>query len=280
MTQVAVRDLTYVYPDGTPALCGVSLNVEAGESVALVGPNGAGKSTLLLHLNGILQGEGEVEVCGVRPTGRDVKRLRQKVGFVFQNPDDQLFLLRVRDDIAFGPRNMGLAPDEVNLRVMQALVAVGLAGAEERVPHHLSTGEKKRVALATVLAMQPEVLLLDEPSSNLDPRGRRDLIRVLAGLPVTRLVATHDLELVLELCPRVVVLDHGVVVADGSARALLADASLMEAHGLEVPGSLRAGSVAPPAARFDEGTRGSTKAHDRLDAIRAQIDEGPSGETQ
>ncbi|MBI3945683.1 MAG: ABC transporter ATP-binding protein [Armatimonadetes bacterium] len=237
--QVRVEGLTYAYPDGTPALRGVDLTIARGESVALIGPNGAGKSTLLLHLNGILQGRGDVAVFGVSPSGRGMKTLRRKVGFVFQNPDDQLFLLRVGDDVAFGPQNIGLPAEEVAARVTRALVAVGMGGMAERAPHHLSTGQKKRVALATVLAMDPELLLLDEPSSGLDPRGRRAVIRILAALPLTKLIATHDLELVLELCPRSVLLDAGRVVADGPSRALLSDGALMEAHGLEVPGSMR-----------------------------------------
>lgn len=236
---VRVNDLCYAYPDSTAALLGVNLRVEAGESVALIGPNGAGKSTLLLHLNGILQGEGKIEVLGLSPAGKQAKALRRRVGFVFQNPDDQLFMLRVRDDVAFGPRNLDLPSEVVRQRVAEALVTVGMAGTEERSPHHLSTGQKKRIALATVLAMEPELLLLDEPSSNLDPRGRRALIQILQGLPMTKLIATHDLEMVLELCPRVVLLDHGRVIADGAATELLGDVALMDAHGLEVPGSLR-----------------------------------------
>ncbi|HOQ28492.1 MAG TPA: ABC transporter ATP-binding protein [Armatimonadota bacterium] len=234
-----VRGLRYRYPDGTPALDGVNLEIAPGEAVALIGPNGAGKSTLLLHLVGILHGEGEIEAFGLKPAGPELKMLRQKVGLLFEDPDDQLFMPRVRDDVGFGPRNLGLPPEEVNRRIEQALAATGMTGTEERAPHHLSSGQKKRVALAALLAMEPELLLLDEPTSTLDPRARRELIRVLEALPVAKLIATHDLELVLELCPRAVILDRGRVVADGPPAELLSNAALMEAHGLEVPGSLR-----------------------------------------
>jgi cobalt/nickel transport system ATP-binding protein len=239
MPALRVHGLRYRYPDGTPALDGVDLEIAPGEAVALIGPNGAGKSTLLLHLVGILHGEGVVEAFGLKPSGRELKVLRQRVGLLFEDPDDQLFMPRVRDDVGFGPRNMGLPPEEVARRVEQALASTGMSGAEERAPHHLSSGQKKRVALATLLAMEPELLLLDEPTSTLDPRGRRELIRILEALPVARLIATHDLELVLELCPRAVLLDGGRIVADGPSTELLSNAELVEAHGLEIPGSLR-----------------------------------------
>lgn len=239
MPALRVHGLRYRYPDGTPALDGVDLEIAPGEAVALIGPNGAGKSTLLLHLVGILHGEGVVEAFGLKPSGRELKVLCQRVGLLFEDPDDQLFMPRVRDDVGFGPRNMGLPPEEVARRVEQALASTGMSGAEERAPHHLSSGQKKRVALATLLAMEPELLLLDEPTSTLDPRGRRELIRILEALPVARLIATHDLELVLELCPRAVLLDGGRIVADGPSTELLSNAELVEAHGLEIPGSLR-----------------------------------------
>jgi cobalt/nickel transport system ATP-binding protein len=238
---VEVSGLGYAYPDGTAALTAVTFTVAPGERVALVGPNGAGKTSLFLCLCGVLQPQGgDVRIAGLNV--RDVadrRRLPGQVGIVFQNPDDQLFNTTVLDDVAFGPLNQGLPADEARQRATDALKQVGLAGLAERVPWHLSGGEKRRVALAGVLAMQPGVLLLDEPSMFLDPRGRRGLIDLLNGLGGTQIVATHDLELVLQTCARVLVLDSGRLVADGPANAILADAPLMAAHGLEVPASLR-----------------------------------------
>ena len=230
---IEVHGLTYVYPDGLHALRGVDLHIAPGEKVALVGPNGAGKSTLILHLNGILRGQGQVQVCGWPVEDENLGRIRAAVGLVFQDPDDQLFSPTVGEDVAFGPRYMGLSPEEVDRRVQDALASVGMPGSVERVPHHLSGGEKKRVAIATVLAMEPEILVLDEPTAGLDPRGRRGLIRLLGDLPQTMLVATHDLRMVQELFARTIVLDQGVVVADGPTAALMADGALLAAHGLE-----------------------------------------------
>jgi len=230
---IEVRGLEFSYPDGFPALRGVDLHIAPGEKVALVGPNGAGKSTLILHLNGILRGRGEVCVCGLPVTDDNLGRIRASVGVVFQDPDDQLFSASVADDVAFGPICMGLDPAQVERRVAAALAAVGMADAGDRVPHHLSGGEKKRVAIASVLSMEPEILVLDEPTAGLDPRGRRGLIRLLAELPQTMLVSTHDLHMVEELFRRTVVLDAGRVVADGPTEPLLADRALLAAHGLE-----------------------------------------------
>jgi cobalt/nickel transport system ATP-binding protein len=226
----------FSYPDGQPALRGVDLHVSPGEKVALVGPNGAGKSTLLLQLNGILRADkGEVHVCGKRVCEDNLNEVRAAVGLVFQDPDDQLFSPTVFEDVGFGPMYMGLPDDEVRRRVSQALRSVGMEGMEGRVPHHLSGGEKKRVAIATVLSMDPEILVLDEPTSGLDPRSRRGLIELLSTLPQTMLISTHDMALVGELSWRTIVLDAGVVVADGPTETLLADAHLMAAHGLEAP---------------------------------------------
>ena len=235
-----VRDLIYAYPDGPRALDGLSFDVAAGESLGLVGPNGAGKTTLFLCLAGVLAVRpGAASLGGLDPAQpAQRRRLPAKVGIVFQNSDDQLFNATVFDDVAFGPLNLGLSADEVRARVAEALGRVGLSGFERRVPFHLSGGEKRRVALAGVLAMRPEVLLLDEPSIYLDPRGRRELIRLVNGLAVTKVIASHDLELILQTCRRVLVLDRGRVVAEGPARQVLADAALMEGHGLEVPHSL------------------------------------------
>jgi cobalt/nickel transport system ATP-binding protein len=237
---IVVAGLTYAYPKGPTALDRVSLEVKAGESVALVGPNGAGKTTLFLCLSGVLAiRPGMVRLAGLDPAlPADRRLLPARVGIVFQNSDDQLFQTTILDDVAFGPLNLGLDAGEVRRRVAEALERVGLTGMEERVPYHLSGGEKRRVALAGVLAMRPDILLLDEPSMYLDPRGRRELIRLLHQLPVTRLIASHDLEMIRETCGRVVMLDGGRVVADGPVDALLADAELMTAHGLEVPHSL------------------------------------------
>ncbi len=233
---LVVEDLAFAYPDGHQALFGVDLRVARGERVAVLGPNGAGKTTLVLHLNGILTGgRGRVSVAGLPVEGRTLPEVRRRVGIVFQDPDDQLFMPTVGEDVAFGPRNLGLPEPEVAARVARALEQVGMAGSADRPPHHLSFGQRRRVAVATVLSMHPEVLVLDEPSSNLDPAGRRELAEVLTALPVTMLMVTHDLPYALQLCPRSVVLDGGVVVADGPTREVLADADLLAAHRLELP---------------------------------------------
>jgi cobalt/nickel transport system ATP-binding protein len=229
---IQVHDLSYAYHDGLPALRGLSLTVHQGEKVALVGPNGAGKSTLLLHLNGILRGEGIVRVMGQEVVEPHLARIRAQVGLVFQNPDDQLFSPTVFDDVAFGPLYAGVPEDEVRRRVEWALAQVGMEGYAERISHHLSLGEKKRAAIASVLSTEPEILVLDEPTSGLDPRTRRRLIEILRDLPQTLLCATHDLQMVAEVFPRTVVLDGGLVVADGPTHELLADQQLLETHGL------------------------------------------------
>jgi len=245
-----VRGLAYAYPDGHQALYGVDLQVHRGERVALLGPNGAGKTTLVLHLNGIhTAGAGSVSVSGL-PVGKEhLQEVRRRVGIVFQDPDDQLFMGSVRADVAFGPHNLGLRGAALEARVMTALEQVGMAAYADRPPHHLSFGQRRRVAVATVLAMEPEVLVLDEPSSNLDPASRRELADVLRSLDVTVLMVTHDLPYALELCPRSVVLHDGQVVADGATYDVLTDDALMRAHRLELPFGFDPRTVgAPPAA--------------------------------
>lgn len=244
MTQhlaLSAQHLSHRYACGRVALDDLSFAVEPGACVALVGPNGAGKTTLFLRLCGVLAGKpGQATVGGLDPANAEHrKKLPEVVGVVFQNPDDQLFSPSVEEDVAFGPLNMGATPDEARARVAEALNAVGLPGAGERVPFQLSGGEKRRAALAGVLAMRPSVLLLDEPSMFLDPRGRRELMDVIRGLPGTKLIATHDLDFVLDTCPRVLVLDAGQLVADGPAEQILSESTLMERHGLEVPYRLR-----------------------------------------
>ncbi len=234
-----LRNLSFCYHDGTQALRGVSFRVDPGECVGLLGPNGSGKSTLLLHLNGILPDEpgsnGSVHVQGEPLSHLNLETIRRQVGLVFQDPDDQLFCPTVREDVAFGPQQLGCSTAEVESRVQRALAQVGLPDLGHRATHHLSQGEKRRVCLAGVLACGPSILVLDEPTSDLDPRGRREFKALLQQIPATKLIATHDLEMVVELCPRSIILDRGVVVADGSTLDLLGDESLMLAHGLEKP---------------------------------------------
>lgn len=232
---IEIEGLSFSYPDGHQALSEVSLVIQPGEKVALVGPNGAGKSTLILHLNGILSGDGSVRVCGMEVGGENLGRVRAMVGMVFQSPEDQLFSPTVFDDVAFGPLYQGLPIEKVQARVEESLASVGMSGYVDRVSHHLSMGEKKRIAIATVLSMKPEVLVLDEPTSGLDPRARRSLINLLEELPLTMLTSTHDMLLVMDLFPRMVILDRGRVVADGPTNKLMEDAQLLEVHGLERP---------------------------------------------
>jgi cobalt/nickel transport system ATP-binding protein len=239
VASLEVRGLAYAYPDGTQALFGVDLTVRRGERVALLGPNGAGKTTLVLHLNGILQGgAGTVRVGGLQVDPRDkktVREIRRRVGIVFQDPDDQLFMPTVREDVAFGPANLGVRGPGLQRRVDAALAAVGMGEVADRAPQHLSFGQRRRVAIATVLAMEPEILVLDEPTSNLDPASRRELTQVLRGLDITVLMVTHDIPYAAELCPRTVILSGGVIVADRPTHLLLADQDLLHAHRLELP---------------------------------------------
>jgi energy-coupling factor transporter ATP-binding protein EcfA2 len=259
---IRVDGLEYRYPDGKDALRGVTLSLLTGESVAVVGPNGAGKSTLLLHLNGLLPGKSRgsvghahgagwerdngrrsrrpcIWIDGIEVSERNAAEVRRKVGLVFQDPDDQLFCNTVIEDVAFGPLNQGISPGEARRIALECLAQVDLREGVDRPPHHLSFGERKRACLAGVLACRPSVLVLDEPSANLDPRGRRRFIQLIQGLSCTKLIATHDLEMVLEVCPRTVLLDSGRVVADGPSPVILGDVALMDAHGLEQPLSLR-----------------------------------------
>ena len=239
---VEVDRLYYHYGDGTEAVKTVSFSVAAGECVGLVGPNGAGKSTLLLHLNGLLpdspDGTGRVSIGGVLIEKKTLAEVRRRVGLLFQDPDDQLFCPSVYEDVAFGPEQFGLPRDKIGEIVKTSLESVGLAGFEKRSPHRLSGGEKRRVCLAGVLACGPSVLALDEPTSNLDPRGRREFINLLRTLPATKIIATHDLDMVVDLCDRAIVIDGGEVVAQGPPREVLSDDDLMLAHGLERPLSL------------------------------------------
>ncbi len=258
---VKVLDLEYRYPDGRHALRGVDLTIMPGETIALVGPNGAGKSTLLWHLNGLLPGKertpavhshgGEGHVArndapavwieGLEVNAKNAPEIRRRVGLVFQDPDDQLFSTTVIEDVAFGPLNLGMRPSQARALALECLGRVDLQDVADRAPHHLSFGERKRVCLAGVLACQPSVLVLDEPTSNLDPRGRRRFIQLIRSLPATKLIATHDLEMVLDLCNRALLLDGGRIVANGLVHNVLGDPNLLEAHGLEMPLSLKVG---------------------------------------
>ena len=240
---VEIINLKYRYHDGTEALRGINFTIAAGECVALLGPNGSGKSTLLLHLNGIfpekLPGDGTVRISGEEVAESTLESIRRRVGLVFQDPDDQLFCPTVEEDVAFGPQRLGFGVADVSSRVSKALAQVGLLDFGRRATHHLSHGEKRRVCLAGVLACDPSVLVLDEPTSDLDPRGRREFKALLRQIPATKLIATHDLEFAVEMCSRAIILDRGQIIADGPLRELLNDEALMIAHGLERPHSLR-----------------------------------------
>lgn len=235
---IEVRDLSYHYPDGTEALKGISLDIYEGESVGIIGPNGAGKSTFLLHLNGVLRGNNHIKILGLDITDKNLRDIRRKVGLVFQDPDAQLFMPTVFDDVAFGPLNMGLSKEEVDRRVHQALKEVDMFDTCNRLSHHLSFGEKKRISIATVLSMNLEILALDEPSSNLDPKHRRQLINFLKKIMLTKLVATHDLDLVLEVCSKVILLNNGRLVKEGAVSDILKDSLLLEQNSLELPLSI------------------------------------------
>ena len=233
---IEVRGVSFTYPDGRRALSDVNLCVRPGERVAVLGPNGAGKTTLILHLNGIhTAAAGDVHVGGLRVAKENLRDIRRRVAIVFQDPDDQLFMPSVRADVAFGPANLGLRAAELDQRVRHALAEVEMGHCADRPPHHLSFGERRRIAIATVLAMQPDVLVLDEPSSNLDPAARREVADLLRRLQLTTLVVTHDLPYALELCERSVILNDGSIVADGPTAAILGDRDLLAANRLELP---------------------------------------------
>ena len=238
---VEIRGLRFAYED-VPALQGVDVTVAEGECVGVVGPNGAGKSTLLLHLNGILPedlpDEARIFIAGQPVARHTLHDIRRKVGLLFQDPDDQIFCPTVYEDVAFGPAQFDVSGEQLSRVVTAALAQVRLSGFERRSPHHLSLGEKRRVCLAGVLACEPAILVLDEPTSGLDPRGRRELVDLLRTLPTTRIIASHDLDMIVELCSRVIVLDRGVIVATGPTAEVLSDQALMIAHGLEKPHSL------------------------------------------
>jgi cobalt/nickel transport system ATP-binding protein len=240
---IHARGLRFTYPNGVAGLDGVDLRVTHGERVAVLGPNGAGKTTLMLQLNALLKGEGELEVAGLH-VGDDVRELRARVGLVFQDPDDQLFMPTVREDVAFGPLNRGCSRVEVEDRIAEALAAVRMEELADRAPHQLSLGQRRRVAIATVLAMRPSLLVLDEPSANLDPRTRRELIELLDKVERTMLVVTHDLPLAATLCERAVILSAGRIVADGPCPEILGDTDLLAAHDLELPEGFDLGRVA------------------------------------
>jgi cobalt transport protein ATP-binding subunit len=235
-----VERLAFAYPHGRQALFGINLEVQPGERVAVLGPNGAGKTTLVLHLNGVLSGgAGRIEVAGLPVEKANLREIRRRVGIVFQDPDDQLFMPTVAEDVAFGPANFGVTGPELDARVRGALEAVGMAEHGDRSPLHLSGGQRRRVAIATVLACDPEILVLDEPSANLEPVARREVAEVLLGLGRTMLMVTHDLPYALQLCPRSILIDDGVVIADGPTEELLADQELLRAHRLELPYGFR-----------------------------------------
>ena len=234
-----ISGLAYAYPDGNQALYGVNLSINQGERVALLGPNGAGKTTLVLHLNGIIPTmQGQVRVAGEvvdSKNAESIKSIRHKVGIVFQDPDDQLFMPTVGQDVAFGPYNAGLRGLELEKAVKEALELVGMSEFIDRPPHHLSFGQRRRVAVATVLAMKPEILVMDEPSSNLDPAARRELAEIITSLDITLLMVTHDLPFAYELCQRAVILSAGVVAADDEISRVLSNKQLLTANRLELP---------------------------------------------
>jgi len=236
---IELIDFSYTYPDGTCALEGITLSIEHGQKAALIGPNGAGKSTLLLAMAGFVKGTGKVLIDGLEINRKNIKKIRTRLGSCLENPDDQLFMPTLFDDVAFGPLNMGLEPDHVTKRVSDALQTVGLADMADKAPHHLSAGQKRAAAIATILSMSPTIITLDEPDGSLDPRNRSHLIQMLRSLPQTMVIATCNMNFAAALVERAVLIDSGRIVADGNAGSVMADLELMAAHGLEVPHQLK-----------------------------------------
>ena len=231
---IEIENFTYRYPDGTPALSDISLSVEHGGKLALIGPNGAGKSTLLLAMAGFAKGTGKVLVDGLEVKSKNLKKIRTRLGCCLENPDDQLFMPTLFDDVAFGPLNMGLEPEQVKTRVAEALSTVGLADMADKAPHHLSAGQKRAAAVATILAMSPKIITLDEPDGSLDPRNRDNLMKLLKSLPQTLIIATCNMNFAAALADRAVLLDKGRIIADGEAKKIMSDVELMAEHGLEL----------------------------------------------
>jgi len=232
---VEIKNLSYKYPDGTVALEDINLSVQAGEKVALIGPNGAGKSTLLLAMTGFLRGSGKVFVDGLEVNKKNMRQIRASIGSCLDNPDDQLFMPTLQDDVAFGPLNMGLESEQVEQRVAEALETAGLGGMGEKAPHHLSAGQKRAAAIATILSMRPKIITLDEPDGSLDPRNRNNLIGLLKKLPQTLVIATCDMNFAFAVAERAVLTDGGRIIADGDVEKIMLDEQLMTRHGLETP---------------------------------------------
>ncbi|MHC5060338.1 MAG: energy-coupling factor ABC transporter ATP-binding protein [Planctomycetota bacterium] len=232
---VEIENFSYNYPDGTNALADINLSIAAGEKVAIIGPNGAGKSTLLLAMSAFVKGTGSVFIDGIEAKSENTKKIRSVLGLVMQNPDEQLFMPTLFDDVAFGPMNMGLDEGEVKKRTADALKTVGLEGKGKKAPHHLSGGQKRSAAIATILSMEPKIITMDEPEASLDPRTRNNLTDLLGSLSQTLIIATCNMDFAAGLCERAVLIDAGRVIADGDARKIMSDADLMQTHGLEVP---------------------------------------------
>ena len=239
MAAVEFTNYSYIYHDGTSALDGIDLRIEHGEKVALIGPNGAGKSTMLLAMSVFIHGAGSVKIDGIEANGKNAKKVRAIIGSVLQNPDEQLFMPTVFDDVAFGPMNMKLSEQEVRARTLDALKTVGLEGMEKKGPHHLSAGQKRAAAIATILAMDTKIITMDEPDTSLDPRSRNRLVELLRSFDHTLIIATCNMEFAARVCDRAVLVNDGKIIADGDAKVLLRDKRLMEENGLETIGSAR-----------------------------------------
>jgi energy-coupling factor transporter ATP-binding protein EcfA2 len=232
---IEIENFSYKYPDGTSAIDNITLSIEYGQAIALIGPNGAGKSTLLLAMAGFVTGLGKILIDGLQINRKNLKKIRSVIGSCLEDPDDQLFMPTLFDDVAFGPLNMDLKAEEVKARVADVLKTVGLDGMADKAPHHLSAGQKRAAAIATILAMSPKIITLDEPDGSLDPRNRNNLIKLLAGLTQTLIITTANMDFAAAVADRVVLLDNGRIIADGPAEKIMSDSQLMTAHGLEVP---------------------------------------------